>query len=95
MKKILLSLFLVLCLMLSVFAVACDNKDDDKDDKGNKNEQTSKEDNVEANIAKLVSTINKGVDFEALLNEANTNTEVQEGLEKALNQIKVAYDKIA
>ena len=93
MKKILISLFLVLCLMLSVFAVACDSKDNDKDDdKGNKNEQTSKEDNVEANIAKLVSTINKGVDFEALLNEANTGADVQAELDKALDQVKkIAY----
>ena len=87
MKKILLSLFLVLCLMLSVFAVACDNNDKD-DEKNNNNKKEQATDNVEANIAKLVSTINKGINIDELMNEVNSNTEVQAEVDKALNQLK-------
>lgn len=84
MKKILLSLFLVLCIIMSTFMVACDN---DKDGEKNDNKVTATDD-PNKNIEVLVAKINEGVDFEALLNETTNNKDIQAELDKAMDQVK-------
>lgn len=70
MKKILLSIILIFALLLSFAACDLENdKDDDKDD------EEVGEEVAEDNIDAVVDSINKGVDFDALMNSVNITVE--------------------